>query len=318
MITLLTGRPPPLIRFLRDGLSRRRYPYSMPARARRGPDVVCLNLLEGLERIGQPRLSNPPELLVTGRVGVLAGATSALPWAIEAKRAGRVRQLVAGPNLVVLPDELDGILASREIDRVITPSRWVTDIYVGLSPSLAGRIAEWPVGVDVDYWSPMIPQEGPAVDFLLYDKILEAQNRSMADRVRAVLDARAMTHVSIEYGTYAPAQYRNLLRRARAMIYLTESESQGVSLFEAWSCDIPVLAWDRQFFQWGERRFPASSSPYLTQRCGARFKSVGDLDGTLTAFVERLDRGAFSPREFVLQGHTLEESARGYLAMFEP
>lgn len=281
----------------------------------RGPASVERNLLAGLRRIGQSFRLNPTESAVTPWVGVLSDPNGALPWAIRAKRSGPIERLVAGPNLVVVPDEYDRILTDPAIDLVITPCKWVSDFYAQIAPNLIGRLAEWPVGVDEDYWCPDPNSAGKIVDFLIYDKIGQAQNRLLVPAVLQELAQRGLTFETLSYGDYDLAHYRYLLRTSRAMIYLTESESQGIALFEAWACDIPTLVWDRQLLEWkGYCMTGASSAPYLGPDCGLSFRDLTGLPGRLDKFEASLS--AFRPREFILRRFTLAQAAQAYVRLY--
>lgn len=281
-----------------------------------GPLVVKNNLLKGLDRIGQPYRLNQRSSHVTPSVGVLSNI-GALRWAIAAKRRRRIEWLVAGPNLVVLPDEEHGILTAPEVDCIVTPSSWVSRLYESVYPSLVGRVVEWAVGVDQDFWCPgerSANHGKDAVDFLVYSKIPESRHLSLVEGITTELERIGLSYRVLNYGEYAPAQYRSMLQKSRAMVFLSESESQGIALFEAWACDVPTLVWDRERWEMGNRGFRASSAPYLTPACGLRFKDAAGFSERLREFLEVLP--SFSPRRMILGSFTLELSARAYLRCF--
>jgi hypothetical protein len=275
-----------------------------------GPLTVESNLLRGLERIGQPYRLNPPERAVTPHVGILRDI-AALRWAIEAKRRGRIERLIAGPNLVVLPDEFDGILAAPEIDCVVTPSAWVSRVYESVRPSLVGRIAEWVVGVDQGFWHPSaLAYDGQQRGLLVYQKIRQLRNMAIVESVTEEMQRRGLSFQVLAYGKYTPSQYRSLLQKSRAMIFLSESESQGIALFEAWACDVPTLVWNRKTWESGSRTFAASSAPYLCAACGLDFQTASSFSVRLDDFLDRMPM--FNPRRVILESFTLESSARVY------
>ena len=272
-----------------------------------GASVVQTNLLQGLREIGQPFRWNPHPARVTPHVGVLTNVR-ALRWAIAAKRAGTITRLVAGPNLVVTPLDEARILCAPEIDRVLTPSRWVSDFYRALVPELAGKLAEWPIGVDPAYWSPAEPRV-PRDDFLVYQK-LEPHDAALAERVAAELERQHLRYRRVIYGAYTPHAYRAALRSCRALIFLSASESQGIALFEAWACDVPVLAWDRGTRVIANHTVACSSAPYLTPATGTTFNDTDDLGRAIETFCQRTPQ--FSPRASILAQFTLAHSARAY------
>jgi hypothetical protein len=52
------------------------------------------------------------------------------------------------------------------------------------------------------------------------------------------------------------------------MIYFSSTESQGIAMQEAWSYDVPTLVYSQPYYFIKNKRFNASSSPYLTKYCG--------------------------------------------------
>ena len=135
----------------------------------RGPSAVETNLIAGLKQGGFDFKESPPRELVTPWVGLLNDPVFALPWAIQAKKNGKITKLVAGPNLVVLPVDHDSIITDSVIDVVVTPSEWVSNLYKLFAPDLSDRIVEWASGVDDMYWCP-----GKSIkqfDFLIFNKI---------------------------------------------------------------------------------------------------------------------------------------------------
>ena len=282
-----------------------------------GSKMVRYNLTAGLRQIGQSFKMNPPAYKITPLVGVVSN-TDALGWAITAKRQGIIRYLVAGPNLVVTPLDQNGILCAPEIDLVVTPSRWVSEHYLSMAPTLAGKLVEWPVGVDTELWAP-----DPAISrqdragWLVYDKT-HAGGSVERNAVVEVLSQKREPVTLIVYGKYSHEEYRKKLQSAKAMIVFSPHESQGISLLEAWACDTPTLVWDRQRVEWNGMVFnapSASSSPYLTNKCGKRFKNAEDFPRSLTEFEACLD--TYRPRDYVLSLFTLRKTAENYISLFK-
>lgn len=321
-ITVLTRKPASIGRWLfrRISLSRETLLStlsSMVGDARvDGPAVVRINLLKGLDQIDQVYQFDPPSNWISPYVGILSDI-EALHWAIEAKREGRITRLVAGPNLVTTPLELNRILCAPEIDVVVTPCRWVSEWYVSLASELEGRVTEWAVGIDTDYWSPdRAGADGTKKQWLIYDKTDGGKKELNA--VRSELERRGLPYDVIVYGEYSPEYYRRMLRRSIAMVVLSPSESQGLAQFEAWSCDVPTLIWDRRRIEWMGMVFDgnsASSSPYLDVKCGMRFRGEDDLSSILEQFIENI--GDFTARDYVLQNFSLEKTAQNYIDMFK-
>ena len=127
----------------------------------------------------------------------------------------------------------------------------------------------------------------------------------------------------IVYGSYSEREYFNLLKQAKAMIFLCEHESQGIACCEALAMNIPVLAWDNGFcldpnrFSWGQPIMEATSVPIFNEECGERFKSIDLFEKTADTFFNRVKQNSYNPREFILKNITLEKSAESFLDFFD-
>jgi hypothetical protein len=224
------------------------------------------------------------------------------------RRRRSIDWLVSGPFHVLHPDDFKFDWAVADV--IVTLSNWNRDVWCDGRPELADRIRVWSAGVDTDHW---VPGGGKTFDVLIYHKSRDAPLLAEVEKAveRAGLSAR-----TIHYGAHTSDEYKALLQEARAMVFLSLSETQGLVLFEAWASDVPTLVWDRRL--WTHRNAPlsapASSAPYLTDQTGMRFSGAEDLPDRLHEFWTHL--ASFSPREWVLAGHTLEHAARRYLDLF--
>ena len=267
--------------------------------------AVVENLRLGLDRAGVAYRMNPGRR-VTPNLGVLSDGDT-LAWAVGLRRRGRIRRLVAGPNFP--HPSFDHRILDPAIDIVLVASEWVRDLYVAHSPELRERSRVWPVGIDERWWTP--DTEHKALDVLVYSK---AHPPELLDAVARTLAEAGLTATVVRYGEVGRERFRDLLRRHRWALFLSENEGQGIALLEAWSCDVPTLAWDPGTWVQLDRRWDrASAAPYLSPRTGASFRSAGDLPAAVSAMEEQ----RFTPREEVLERFTAERCAREYAALFE-
>lgn len=257
----------------------------------------------GLSWAYQPDLDRSP-----AEAAVVLSGIDVLRHAIAHKRHGRCGRLLAGPNLVVLPDEHEGVLMSEAIDVVLVPSRWVQAMYEQRSPALAGRISIWAAGVDPVFWRPYAPQQRRLV--LIYNKLQRRRARTVRDFVARLGYPTAF----VSYGRYSPARYRRLLNSSIAMVFLTESESQGLALAEAWAMDVPTFVVDNRERLVGGRPVEVSTAPYLTAATG-RF--WGDPE-ELASFLSAAALARFTPRAWVLDHMSDQVCAQKLLACALP
>lgn len=284
-----------------------------------GIDKVFANLCLGLDRLGVRYAVNVPfdELRDDDRVGVLGRGRHAL--------AGydRDNPIVAGIGLMTHPAEWPDLCEAYPVVRYLQHSAWTDRIY---RRWYGERCAIWPAGIDTVRWAPAASKHAKDVDVLLYDKVQyerAAQQRALIDPILAALRARGLCVEIVRYGEYTEDAYHALLAASRAMIFLSESESQGFACLECLASDVPVLAWDQGWWQdpnrarWGERDVPATSVPYFDARCGDTFESREAFDDKLDGFLDAVRRRAFSPRAYVLEHLTLERSATRFLEQLE-
>jgi len=265
---------------------------------------VTRSVLVGLRKLDITYLYNPPLDDLKADVAVVLASPQAVEQAVGWKARGGCRKLYAGPNIAVLPDGDGEILRSPLIDRVIVPSDWVRESYVAEAPELADKIVIHTVGIDEAYWSPQIPRSSRR-DVLIYDKMM----RPLADDVARSLDEVGLASKVIRYGAYAPQEYRHALDHAFVCIVLSESESQGIALAEAWAMDVPTLVLHRERRLINGRNLRISTAPYLSPSTGRFWTGLEELPALLRSF----DATAFSPRAWVLENMTDRLAAESLL-----
>jgi hypothetical protein len=280
---------------------------------RGGVEKAFINLCLGLDKLGIPYTVNLPfnALRVDDRVGVLGRGRYAL------QGYDRPNRIVAGIGLMNHPSEWPSLCEEYPVVRYLQHSEWARNVY---RPYFGDRCGIWPVGIDTHSWSP----SGSAkdVDILLYDKILwehSSRESKLLQPIRDALSRRKIKFLEIRYGHYEEKDFRALLSRSAAMIFLCEHESQGLAYQECLSSGVPVLAWDQGWFldpnrfEWGSPEIPATSVPYFDSRCGERFKTIEEFETTLDDFLERLRRHSFDPRAYILENLTLERCSQRFL-----
>lgn len=284
-----------------------------------GQKKVFLNLCSGLARVGVPYRVNdyahvrarPDEVAcVIGRPPALDELSGSNP-------------IIFGPAGLDHPSDDPEVTTRRPIRKVLVPGEWARQMF---EPFWGDLVEAWPVGIDTQRWSPADPG-GKDVDFLIYDKINRDRANlkgSLRDPIKLFLVRRGFTVATIRYGYYRERHLRALLARSRAMIFLCESETQGLAYQQALACGVPVMAWEPggywkhpDYFPHKARFAPVTSVPYWDERCGVRFKGAEEFPERFEEFLGRLSAGRFAPRDYILENLTLEKCARQYLDIFE-
>lgn len=278
-----------------------------------GVDKVFVNLCLGLDRLGIRYEVNMPfkHLRADDHVGVLGRGRHSL------QGYDRPNPIVAGIGLMGHPGEWPTLLDDYPIVRYLQHSEWANNVY---KPYFGNRCGIWSVGIDTRAWSPS--DNWKDLDFLIYDKVQwdrEQNERKLIRPIKEALQRRKLKFADIRYGSYKESDFRELVSRSKAMIFLSESESQGLAYQECLSSGVPVIAWDQGWwldpsrFQWGNPEIPATSVPYFDGRCGSKFRSVDEFETTLDGFLARLYRQEFDPRAYVLENLTLESCAQRFV-----
>ena len=232
---------------------------------------------------------------------------AALRWALNEKKNNRILKLVAGPLIVNFPDESERIVESQFIDTFLLPSQWIKTLFERLQ-SRPMAISVWPLGVDTGFWSPDLPAIETQT-ILVYDKNPDADVRKC---VQETLESQHIAYEVIKAGQFTQSEFRDALRRSRGIIFLSRSETQGIAMFEAWSCGVPSLHWNPRVLKLLGRSYDGvSSCPYLTPDCGLDFKGTSDFENQLKVFLN----SSFQPRLYVEKNFTIEASVDRLLSL---
>lgn len=228
--------------------------------------ALTRSLCDGMAKISASFNFNPPTIHELGEVVVvLTDPTGALRQAIQLKRQGVIKKLLAGPNLMVRAIEYGGILSSSEIDLCIVPCEWAKIAYEEDAPLLRGRIQIWFAGVDVNYFKPR-KSNALSNNVIVYWK---TEGEGFCQQVENLLIKYGWNPIRIRYGNYKVVKYRTVLEDARFAVFISRSESQGLALAEAWSMDVPTLVWDPEEpldVNNGKIYWPVSAAPYLNKQ----------------------------------------------------
>jgi hypothetical protein len=277
-----------------------------------------MNLCLGLDRLGVQYLVNLPfkDLKANDWVGVLGCGRYSL------EGYDRRNPIVAGVGLMTHPSEWPTLCDDFPVARYLQHSEWANNIY---KPFFNEKCGTWPVGIDTRSWAPN-SKDKKTVDFLIYDKIRwnrEAINHTLLDPIREHLIRQGLSFMQLAYGKYDEAQYKAALQSCRSMLFLCEHESQGIAYLECLSSDVPILAWDQGWcldpnrFGWGHASIPACSVPFFDGRCGLKFRNVVEFPEKLAQFMDMKRRGAFSPRDYVIEYLTVEKCSAHFVQILK-
>lgn len=213
------------------------------------------------------------------------------------------------------PSEIPDLCQRYDVRHYLQHSAWALE-WVKSAGIYPERIfALWPAGIDTDAWAPR--QAAKDIDILIYRKIhwdRERWSETLVQPILQTLAQRGLSVRTIDYGHYTPEQYKDLLARALALVFLSPHESQGFACLEALSSGVPVFAWDPGYwmdperFRYGTPRVQATSVPFFDERCGDVFTDAAAFREKFDAFYDACMRGSFRPRDYVLENLTIAAS----------
>jgi hypothetical protein len=222
--------------------------------------------------------------------------------------------VIAGIALMTHPSEWPSLFHDYPVAAYLQHSDWANNVYVPFYGK--EKCACWPAGIETEKWKPV--NKSKTFDFIIYNKI-RWNNNELDNKLRLPvfkkLETLGISCKEIKYGHYQEAEYLNLLKECKAMIFLCEHESQGFACCEALSMNVPVFAWDQGFcldpnrFAWNDPVVSATSVPFFDETCGMTFKNIEDFDQLISDFWSGVNEGRFNPREYVLKNISLEKSA---------
>lgn len=235
-----------------------------------------------------------------------------LEWALEQHKRGHINRLVVGPLIVNLPEERSRIIENPLIDVVLLPSQWFVNFFKNTGLRKETNYQVWSLGVDSDFWStsPLKPS---------YFRVLVYVKNPPKVVLRSVLTR--LSELNIPYdvvttGSFTQDEYKKYLHQSQAVIFLSQTETQGLAMFEAWSCDVPTFHWNCGKMKFGNVEFsPASSCPYLTDICGMHFSSETDFKDKFDIFISKIS--SYRPRNFILSHHTISMSIDRLMSFLE-
>jgi hypothetical protein len=296
-----------------------RYPRRIVRSLVRGKPITgyrrCLQSLKaGLSRLGVPFEFNSDRAIARNpdqSVGLLGKRDALASWRWP-------NPIVCGPLMLDHPKDQPDLFERFNAKLYLVAGPWMKAMF---EPYFGDRVRVWPVGVDSDLWRDF-SAEAKTTDVLLYIKFMWDADRKEVEVLGPILDElkrRGLSWESIRAGSYSEQEYLAKLRRSRAMIFLSEHETQGLAYLEALSCNVPVLAWDQGWWLdpkaklYESKPVPASSVPYFSPECGLTFSTVSQFSPALDQFLS----GCYQPRDYVVRNFGLAEAAQNYLRLLE-
>lgn len=283
-----------------------------------GVEKVFINLCKGFDLLKVPykinipfdRISNDDAVVVLGRdKHCMKGYNQKNP-------------VIAGIGLMTHPSEWPDLCKEYPVVKYLQHSEWANNVY---KPYFGEDVCTtWPSGIDTSRWTPT--KSSKVNDILIYIKFhwhKDEKATNLLNPIIQFLESYNLSYETITYGSYKEKDYLKLLNNSKAMIFLSEHESQGFACCEALSMDVPVLAWnqglclDPNRFSWGDPVIPATSIPFFDSKCGESFQNITEFKSVFDTFWKNIGSGKYDPRKYILENLTLEKSAQRMLQIID-
>lgn len=264
-----------------------------------GPKSLIENLKIGLKK-NNIDFSINPKKIQKNQICWVINERNKLKELINLKKKIKFN-LIAGPNISILPTDYDNLLIDDNINCVIVPSLWVKKLYLEASRNkLKNKILIWPIGVDENYWK--IKKAKKNVDFLIYSK--NNFKIGMINKITTFFRNKNISFKIIKYGSYFKAEYLNLLSKSKYLIFFSKSESQGIACFESWSADVPIIVYRHEKKYLAKFKQKSEACPYLSKSNGYYFNNLKDFKKIIIEL--NRNKKIFNPRKWLLKKFNLK------------
>ena len=277
----------------------------------RGPDAVLSGLIRSMHYTDVSFNVNPLLKDLAPCVHVLS-SPQALESIIKLKEAGKIKHILAGPNISILPTDDKGVISNKQVDVIVLPSEWTKAAYTISNPQIGSKIKIWPVGVEI----PSVMQKDKTKEH--YILLTKTAPEDLIRDIISSLNRKNVSYSILKYGNFKRNEYIAELQNASGVIYVQEVESQGVALQEAWGHDVPTLVWNKGSFTYPNTNITIEgniSAPYLTKSCGMFFKDISDFEEKITIFMQQIS--SFKAREYCIKNLSDETSGKIYLEILK-
>jgi hypothetical protein len=260
-----------------------------------GPGKVVKNLIKGFDLLGIKYSLN-----TDGDVNIILQNVPRIN--------GDISNCLLGPNIAVLPIDNKYLLEHGNYLKCLVPSEWVKNKYSRWIPE--NKISVWPVGIDTNKFINFCDTENKEYDFLVYFK-----RRNIDDLlfIRNFLTDMNKSFITVEYGSYTDEDLINLISKCRYGFIIDGCESQGLAIQEMLSCDLPLIVWDKKY--WEDRgddyKILATSIPYFDENCGVYFFNKDEIDDKFSFFLQK----KYSPRKYIENNLSIDISTKKIISI---
>lgn len=279
----------------------------------KGPAVLLQNLRLGLTQnriayrlmTSNQLLMRPESNLPRGQYMILSCGNSEEAIKLTLK-IGR-NDTIIGPNIACDLPMANFLDSNRHLySNYLVPSIQAKISWRETYPNLTQvKLKIWPIGIDINRWKKR--------RFSVQRKSVIVYKKGKANKrdslILDVIREMNLEAAIFNYGSYRSKDFLKELKRAKFAIWLAEHESQGISFFETWATDVPILIRTcAKFDDWDEKyRY----CPFLHPKLGSFLddhEKYSDYFRHIQEFIADVDREKFHPRDYILSNFSTKQS----------
>ena len=278
-----------------------------------GHDAVVRSVVNGLEQLNINYNLNPSKSSDFNELVVVLTDANQLKKAIDLKVKNKIKYLIVGPIFSIYSYEHSYILDNKNIDLILTPSKWTSDRYMSDLPSISDKILEWYAGANTFYWNDHKIKR----DYItIYIKENMSKYLPNVEKYISFIRQKYNKKIYIiNHGHYNNKYFLKILNKSKFSIFFTYSESQGLAQIESWATNTPTLIWKNETYQNNNKNYKNSTSPYLNSNCGIFFDDFKDFREKFI-FLEK-NMNTFSPRSWVKENMTDKNSVKKLIKIID-
>ena len=261
--------------------------------------AVAHSVIRGLKKAACDYNVNPDIVAEVKENVVITANHHAALQAYEWKKENRIKTLMVGPNFA--PSTENFFIAWPLVTCYLGNSEWYEANLRRINPALENRICRWFAGVDENDWNPSTKFKDKQTNkVLMYHKT----DGQVVDEATILLQKYGYSVIRINYGGYKPEYFKKALQECKFAVFVSQSETQGIALAEAWSMDVPTLVWNpKTSHDWdGYTWIDTSACPYMNPMVGLDWQEMDEFRRIVESF-ESLSQ-SFEPRRWVLLNMT--------------
>lgn len=222
---------------------------------------------------------------------------------------------ILGPSMYDNPKQNPDLMKNKNFKYYILTCKWLKDIF---EPYYGDKCIIWSAGIDTEEWIDT-KHFMKDIDVLIYDKIRWNRDKTVHAFMTPIVEhikKKGLSAYVLRYGDITHDEYKSLLRRSKAMVFMCEHETQGIAYHEALASNVPIIAWD--YGWWTDPVWPlylesparASSVPNFSHECGVRFKMIDGFASAFDRFWSNVND--YSPRRYIENELSFEKTAKLY------